>query len=260
MRKDVLTVLFMVTITVFFISVLAFVNEVSRERIAQNSEIQRVRSILYAFNIFPEGISEEELSSTSTTADIPWEEKQLLETMRNRVRRVRLPIPEGERELLKGSLLTFQDSVDVYISLNERREPIAYGFPLRGKGLWGTISAFGVVSSDFNRMIGIDFTEQVETPGLGARITEREFKYFFRNLDLRGFLSGTQDQPVVVMVGKKNQTNVERATNSVQAITGATQTCNGVLNMVNTDLRFYIRLLSENREVLNRTLVLEDWE
>ncbi len=170
--------------------------------------------------------------------------------MRDQIRRVRLPVPEGERGFLKGSLLTFQDSVDIYISLNERREPIAYGFPLRGKGLWGSISAFGVVFSDFKRMIGIDFTEQVETPGLGARITEKEFKYFFRNLDLSGFLNGTPDQPAVVMVGKKNQTNVERTTNSIQAITGATQTCNGVLRMMNTDLRFYLSLFKSNEERL----------
>ena len=127
--------------------------------------------------------------------------------------------------------------------------PDAYGFLLKGKGLWGTISAFGVVSADLDRMVGIDFTEQFETPGLGARITEQEFKYFFRELDLTGFLSES-DQPAVVMVGRKERSNVEESTNSIQAITGATQTCNGVLSMLNTDLRFYLRLLQENKEVL----------
>ena len=39
---------------------------------------------------------------------------------------------------------------------------------------------------------------------------------------------------------------------NLQAITGATQTCNGVLNMVNTDLRFYLAVLRANPSVLNR--------
>ena len=53
MRKGLFTVVFMVSITIAFISVLAFVNEISRERIAKNQEIRRIRSIMYACNIFP---------------------------------------------------------------------------------------------------------------------------------------------------------------------------------------------------------------
>jgi Na+-transporting NADH:ubiquinone oxidoreductase subunit C len=97
-------------------------------------------------------------------------------------------------------------------------------------------------------MVGIDFTKQVETPGLGARIIEEEYKFFFRNLDLSGFSEANSDQPPIVMVKKKERTNVEESTNNIQAITGATQTSQGVLNMVNSNLRVYIQLIQEYKK------------
>lgn len=250
MRKGIFTVVFMVLITVVFISVLAYMNEISRERVDRNAAVERIRAMLYACGIFPHGVSEESLSPSSTTADITWEEDRLFEMMQQGLKKVRLPVTVSDRERLKNSLLSVGDSVEVFVLLDTSGTVEGYGFPLRGKGLWGTISAFGVISSDLIRMVGIDFTEQVETPGLGARITETGFKSYFRNLDLSGFLDASTEQPAVVMVGKKDRTNVEWSTNSIQAITGATQTCNGVLKMVNTDLGFYITVLRDHQSRL----------
>jgi Na+-transporting NADH:ubiquinone oxidoreductase subunit NqrC len=92
-------------------------------------------------------------------------------------------------------------------------------------------------------MNGIDFTEQVETPGLGARITEIGFKRYFRGLDLTGFDENVPPVPAVFMINRKEFTNRIRPTREVESITGATQTCLGVLEMLNTDLRFYRELI-----------------
>lgn len=250
MRRGIFTVLFMLSTTVVFIAVLAFLNERTRDRIRQNIEIQRIQSIMYACHVLPQGVDEKNLSSTSTTADIPWNQEELLEIMKRRMRRTRLGIPEEDKGLLRNSMLSYKDSVDVYVLLDDGGGISAYGFPLKGKGLWGLISAFGVVDAGLNHMLGIDFTDQVETPGLGARITEQEFKYFFRNLDLSGFLADQEMPPPIIMIRQKKQTNLEFKTNSIQAITGATQTCNGVVNMLNADLRFYLSILRQNKERL----------
>lgn len=250
MRKGLFTVLFMVLVTTVFISVLAYVNEISRDRIEKNQEIRRVRSVLYACAILPHGLSEEELSPTSTTADIPYDEEKIVLMLQERTTTLRLPVTEDQKQRLSNSFLSVRDSVEILVVFDEAGNVFGYGFDLKGKGLWGTISAFAVVSADLERMIGIDFTEQVETPGLGARITESGFKYYFRNLDLSGFHDVGRDGYAVQMVGKKEKSNVEEATNTVQAITGATQTCNGVLDMVNTDLSFYIDVLRQNKSSL----------
>lgn len=254
MKKSILTVVFMIVITIVFISALASIHELSKERIEQNLKIDQYKSMLYAFDIFPDKVNEQELGLTSTTNDIPWQVADVLKNINDQIKTIKIPISVEQRQLLQNSFLTYQDSVEIYVRVNEAGEIIAYGFPLKGKGLWGSISAFGVISADLSKMVGIDFTEQVETPGLGARITESEFKYFFRNLDLSRFHDPASPVPALVLVKKKDKTNREESTNSLQAITGATQTVNGVLAMLNVDLRFYIEVIRGKEELIRQVV------
>jgi len=252
MGKNFSTIFFMVIITTIFISSLAFIHESTKARISQNLETERNKSILYAFNILPEGVVETELSPTIETGDLPWNDQKIVEIFNRQIKKIKLPINESQQKTLSHGMLSWQDSVEIYIRLDENKEPGAFGFLLKGKGLWGTISAFGVISSNLSKMVGIDFLEQVETPGLGARILETEFKYFFRNLNIAGFQSSQRNIPVVVMVKQKDRSNLEEQTNSLQAITGATLTCDGVIKMINTDLAFYINFIKENEEVIRK--------
>lgn len=242
------TVLFMVIVSIVFIAVLATVNEATKARIARNFEIEQAKSMLYAFNIFPEGVKEDNLPSTTVTANIPWQEGEVLKVLESRLQKVTIPVPNDLQEKIAGSFPDGGTSIEIYEGKNEQGEVVAYGLPLYGKGLWGTIEGFGVISADFTKMVGIDFTKQVETPGLGARIIEKEYKYFFRNLDLRKFSDESGVRTPVIMVKKKEQTNVEFSTNSVQAITGATQTSQGVLDMVNSNLALYMQILKVYKE------------
>lgn len=243
MEQGIKTVRFMVIVSVIFIAVLATVNEATKARIAKNFELEQAKSMLYAFNIFPAGVKGDELSLATVTADIPWTEDELLQAMESKLQAVTIPIPESMQEDLRGSFLDGKTTVDVYEGKDEQGKVVAYGLPLYGKGLWGSIEGFGVISADLQNMVGIDFTKQVETPGLGARIVEEEYKQFFRNLDLRGFYEEGASQRPVVMVKKKDQTNIKSSTNQIQSITGATQTSQGVLDMVNSNLALYINIL-----------------
>jgi Na+-transporting NADH:ubiquinone oxidoreductase subunit C len=254
MKKGVLTIIFMVVVTIVFISALASIHELSNDRVMESTKIDQYKSILYAFDIFPKDVNEQKLGSTSTTSDIPWQQDQILKSVESQIRTIKIPVIDEQKRLLKNSLLAIEDSVEIYVRVNDTGEIVAYGFPLRGKGLWGTISAFGVISANLTKMIGIDFTEQVETPGLGARITENEFKYFFRNLDLNGFQNKKSESPAIMLVKKKDETNVVKSTNSFQAITGATLTVTGVLKMVNTDLRFYIDVIRGNEDLIQKLI------
>jgi Na(+)-translocating NADH:ubiquinone oxidoreductase C subunit len=247
MKQPVLTIVFMIAITVVFISLLAVVNEYSQERIQNNFIMQKNQSILYVFDMLPDGVDEDQLTPNLTTPDLPWDGAEISRRMGREIHTIWLPVSEQEKELLKGSYLVIGDSVEIYIRTGEDDQILAYGFSMRGKGLWGTISAFGAVSSDLARMVGIDFTEQVETPGLGARITEQAFKIHFRNLNLEGFYQES-DQTPIVMVSQKDLTNLEKSTRNIEAITGATQTCNGVLSMLNTDIRFYLTVLKKMKQ------------
>ncbi|MCI0515504.1 FMN-binding protein [candidate division KSB1 bacterium] len=252
MKKGLFTIGFMLIISVTFISALAFMNEYTKDRVQQNLQIEAYKSILYAFNIFPADFPEKNLTPASTTPNIPWTNAMVLRQMQTQIKIITLPIPAELHDLARAGMLQWQDSAKIYVHLDSSQKVIAYGFMLAGKGLWGTIEAIGAVSADFNRIVGIDFTRQSETPGLGARVLEQEFKYYFRNLNLSGFTTTSSTQPKIVMVSKKSQTNVENTTNSWQSITGATQTCQGVLNMLNSNLKFYLALLQVQASQLEK--------
>ncbi len=248
MEQGIKTIKFMVIVSVVFIAVLATINEVTKARIDQNFEIEQAKSMLYAFNIFPEGYAEDQMASTNVTADIPGKKAKCCKFCKHDSKNTRKPIPESLQQELQGTFLQGQTSLEIYAGKNDQGEVTAYGLPLYGKGLWGTIEGFGVISADLKTMIGIDFTKQVETPGLGARIIEKEYKYFFRNLDLSGFFETTAGQKPVIMVKDKEQTNIESSTNSVEAVTGATQTSHGVLEMVNNNFAAYLKILQAYKE------------
>ncbi len=91
--------------------------------------------------------------------------------------------------------------------------------PVTGTGLWGKINAVIGIKRGFKELTGISFTSNNETPGLGARITEKWFCEQFRNkrFPLSFVPEGTKDN-------KENE---------FDAITGATITTTAVKDMVN---------------------------
>jgi Na+-transporting NADH:ubiquinone oxidoreductase subunit C len=89
----------------------------------------------------------------------------------------------------------------------------------RGRGLWGAIRAAVGFEPEGSRMTGLDFLEQGETPGLGARIEEPWFKAQFRGR--RGPF-------------KLAPEGTSRGDGEFDAITGATVTSEGVRDLVNS--------------------------
>mgnify|MGYP000875668482 FL=1 len=112
---------------------------------------------------------------------------------------------------------------------DEDGSPISYAFPLDGQGLWGSIRGYIGVSATFDRLLGMEFVEQNETPGLGGRIDEPWFKEQFAGVPL------IPGENLVYGSG-------------IDAITGATSSSNAVLNILNNTISELIPL----KEVLAR--------
>ncbi len=248
--KHLTTILFMIIITMVFIASLAIVNTFSQDKIHENARLRKTKSILYAFGIYPNDMKINEINPKSTTDDLPWDDTFIREFFEKHLKRIKIKASDKQLQLLDNSFLNIQNTVEIIVRINKENQPISYGVPLRGKGLWGTISAFGVIDSSLNKMKGIDFTSQIETPGLGARITEHEFKYYFAGLDISPINTVHSQAKPVVMVREKEISNLKESTNQLQAITGATQTCDGVLNMIITDLKFYKTLIASHKSAI----------
>ncbi|MBE6309020.1 MAG: NADH:ubiquinone reductase (Na(+)-transporting) subunit C [Bacteroidaceae bacterium] len=104
-----------------------------------------------------------------------------------------------------------------------------YVIPMTGNGLWGGIWGYMAVNNDGNTIYGVYFSHASETPGLGAEIAGDKFQTRFPGKNI------IKDGAVALTVTKK----VADETCEVNAISGATITCNGVDAMLKNTLEGY---------------------
>lgn len=103
---------------------------------------------------------------------------------------------------------------------------------LDGKGLWGPIWGYAVLSEDGKTVKGVCFDHKSETPGLGAKITDEAFMKSFEGKKLYD-----KDGNYVSVRVLKPGTSAEVAEeNRVDAISGATITSRGVDQMMKEEL------------------------
>ncbi len=104
--------------------------------------------------------------------------------------------------------------------------------PFAGPGLWGPIKGFLALDMDKETVVGISFYEQEETPGLGGEISSQWFRRQFEGRTIRD----TAGKP-----GIRIRRDGATARNEVDAITGATMTCEKVEAMLNVVISRIVR-------------------
>lgn len=111
----------------------------------------------------------------------------------------------------------------VYVKKDEAGKVELVVLPIQGYGLWGTIYGFLTLESDMNTIKGISFYEHKETPGLGARIEEPEWRAKWTGIQ-------SYDESGNVATGVTKAGTPKE--NWVDGISGATLTGRGVSNMI----------------------------
>jgi Na+-transporting NADH:ubiquinone oxidoreductase subunit C len=107
-----------------------------------------------------------------------------------------------------------------------------------GVGFWAPIEGLLGLSPDFKTITGLVVLKQSETPGLGGRITEPEFRRKFK--DLKATLPEEGRKAVYIGGGKPSGPQDPRSGRNVDAITGATQTSLALERLLNASLaRFH---------------------
>ena len=107
-----------------------------------------------------------------------------------------------------------------------------YIIPVYGAGLWGPIWGYVAVNDDGKTIYGAYFSHEGETPGLGAKIGDKEFQDEFKNKNLYN-----SDDRLALTV--KKQVQIKDTTVEVAAISGATITSGGVGAMLQDCLTPY---------------------
>ena len=191
MSEKLYSVVFTFILTTVFVICLAGINAIASGTIERNEQLEFRRSLIYVFNIVEDARS------------LPGEEVQKLYF--DRIQEI-----DGEQT--------------VYIADNEGKREIA--FTVQSAGLWGTITALVAVDESGSRIVGIDFVNHSETPGLGGRIDETAFKEQFRGERI----SSSSSARIAVVSG---QDTGSKDDSKVDAITGATRTSESIQTLLN---------------------------
>ena len=100
--------------------------------------------------------------------------------------------------------------------------------PVRGYGLWGTMKGYLALESDLQTVIGLEFFDHKETPGLGGEIVNPRWKAIWKG---KKVYSDSGDVIISVIKGSVDKSN-KNAKFQVDGLSGATITSNGVTTLL----------------------------
>ena len=155
---------------------LTAINIGTKSRIALNEEIKLKRSIL---NVF----------------DISYEKNNIIDIFNKKIN------------------VQSINNMEVYQYYDDGKLS-GVAFEMKGSGFWGPIFSLVALEPDLKYIKGIEILHQEETPGLGGRIAENEFKNQFKR------------KPVDPEI-------------SIDAITGATMTSKAFKKIINENVKSF---------------------
>ncbi|TVR34810.1 MAG: FMN-binding protein [Spirochaetaceae bacterium] len=106
----------------------------------------------------------------------------------------------------------------------DRDDEVLYARIFAGSGVWGTINGVVGVDQDISRTVALEIIDHNETPGLGGRVDEPEFK--------RQFLDKPLDDGKIDVVREGDTEGVD---GRIDAITGATGTSKAIETILNRE-------------------------
>ena len=122
-----------------------------------------------------------------------------------------------------------RDGVSLFVYRPGGGEAKAVAVEFIGSGLWGPIKGFLALDPTMTTVLGMAIYHQEETPGLGGEIGTEEFRGRFKGISTSG-----ADGSAGIQIGAA--ANAEDR-NAVDAITGATMTCNKLEDLLTQTLR-----------------------
>jgi len=128
----------------------------------------------------------------------------------------------------------------VYVYENKETGKQLYAIHVSGKGLWSTIKAYMALETDLSTISGIVFYEHQETPGLGGEVEKPYFQDSF--IGKKWLEDGVIQEFAITKPGMADNDH------SVDGITAATMTCNGVEAFLNNDFKVYNKYFEKIRK------------
>ena len=217
-NSDVYAVLYSAVVVVIVAFLLAGVSSALKPMQDANVELDKKKQILASLN-------ERNLPDAVATYDALIVADPIVDAQGNVV------AENGGFEVANDAVS--EDNLPLYIA--EIDGATKYILPMTGNGLWGGIWGYLALNDDCNTIYGVYFSHASETPGLGAEIAGDKFQGCFPGKKVYG-----ENGEVGLSVLKKSAD----AEFHVDAVSGATITCNGVDAMLKLKLSPYYKYLN----------------
>lgn len=134
--------------------------------------------------------------------------------------------------------IQFSEKNDKVLIVKDKGDkPVGYVVVMEGKGFWAPIKGVLGLADDRQTVTGIAFFEQNETPGLGGKIMDDEFRDQFVEKKLIDNDQALEIKPF----------GTELNENQVHAITGATQTCVRLEKIINEGIKSWRETMEANK-------------
>ena len=217
-NSDVYAVLYSAVVVVIVAFLLAGVSSALKPMQDANVELDKKKQILASLN-------ERNLPDAAATYDALIVADPIVDAQGNVV------AENGGFEVANDAVS--EDNLPLYIAKIDGATK--YILPMTGNGLWGGIWGYLALNDDCNTIYGVYFSHASETPGLGAEIAGDKFQGRFPGKKVYGEMG-----EVGLSVLKKSAD----AEFHVDAVSGATITCNGVDAMLKLKLSPYYKYLN----------------
>ena len=198
----------------------------------KNQEIEKMQQLLTAVGIENDVKNAEELYKKYFVQELTVNKKgEVLSTYENETLKGEVKVRPFNVELSKELAKGEEAMLPIFICNQEGKT--VYVVPVHGKGLYDAIWGNVAIEEDLNTVRGVLFDHKGETPGLGAEITNPAFPAQFKGKKI------FENDEVKLAVVKGQKTEEEKQYQA-DAVTGATNTSNGVSNMLKDCLSNYI--------------------
>ena len=204
--SSVYPVFFMLIITVVFVGVLSVFYRSTEQKVAVYKQQTYQMQILSLFT-----------DTLSVTTGI---DKAKLLDMQNLSKNYKLYVSEKQLPKVTGIAV----NPKYYVVSSSSNKVLGYCFDVTGSGLWGTMHGLMAVTPDFSKIINFVIYDQMETPGLGARVEEPWFKAQFAGKPL---ISGNAITSFTLVPEEAQPTSTQ-----IKQITGASITSSSVLKII----------------------------
>lgn len=112
---------------------------------------------------------------------------------------------------------------EIYKVFDETKEAIGYSLVYEGNGFQGKIRLMLGLNNELSEIKFLEVLDQVETPGLGTKVTEDMFRDQFKGLQTTPQINWVKGAP-------------PEKPNEIQAITGATISSKSVVEIINAGI------------------------